>query len=56
MNTTKRSQEIKQYLDKKIRKFHTGSGEIVQWLRALAAITEFLNLFPCTHIAAHNCL
>ena len=33
-----------------------GVGEMAQWLRALVAFTEDLELSPSTHIVAHSCL
>jgi hypothetical protein len=32
------------------------AGEIFQWLRTLAALTEDLASFPGTHTVADNCL
>lgn len=33
-----------------------GAGEIAQWLRALALLTEDLCLGSSIHMAAYNCL
>jgi hypothetical protein len=30
------------------------AGEIVQWLRALTALSQVLSLIPSNHMAAHN--
>jgi hypothetical protein len=32
------------------------AGEVAQWLRALAALSEDLGLISSTYMAAHNCL
>lgn len=41
-------------LDTKIGQ--SGTGEMTQWLRALAALPEDPGLIPSTHVAAHNSL
>jgi hypothetical protein len=33
-----------------------GAGDMAQWLRALAALSENLGSIPRIHMAAHNCL
>jgi hypothetical protein len=33
-----------------------GDGEMAQWLRALAALSEFLSSRPSSHMVAHNLL
>jgi len=33
-----------------------GAGEMVQWLRALAALAEVLSSVPSTHVVAHSLL
>jgi hypothetical protein len=39
-----------------IKLTHVGSGEIAQWLNALAVLSRGLSSIPSTRIAAHNCL
>jgi hypothetical protein len=41
------------FMNKYIR---LGAGEMAQWLRALAALSEDLDSIPSSHMAAHNCL
>jgi hypothetical protein len=36
------------------KSYKVGAGEMVQWLRALTALTENLVSVPSTHMAAHN--
>jgi hypothetical protein len=36
------------------RKLGLGTGEMAQWLRALAVLPEVLSSIPSTHMVAHN--
>ena len=40
----------------KTRKSNGGAGEMAQWSRVLAALSEDLHLVPSTHLAAHDYL
>lgn len=33
-----------------------GTGQMIQWLRALAALSVELGLIPSTNMMAHTCL
>jgi hypothetical protein len=37
-----------------IRKSVLGTGEMVQWLRALTALPEVLSSIPSNHMVVHN--
>lgn len=37
-------------------RYHERAGGMTQWLKALAALPEHLDLIPSTHLVAHSCL
>lgn len=46
----------KKKINKKQAKVGLSDGEMAQWLRAVAMLSEDLGLTPSTHMAAHNLL
>jgi hypothetical protein len=37
-----------------VKMFSLGTGEMVQWLRALLLLAEYLNLVHITHVVAYT--
>jgi len=50
----KKGSGVNIHIFKSLRKKTTGAGDMVQWLRALAALPEVLSSIPSNHMVAHS--